>query len=55
MCREGGGRGAVAASGWALTLLLSLVLATGVLDGVAQGAIFVDAAQSGPRYTQVGE
>jgi hypothetical protein len=37
----------------ALVLLLMTVLTTGVLDGVAQPAVFVDAALAGPAYTHV--
>ena len=37
----------------ALVFLLLAVLVTGVLDGVAQPAVFVDAAQAGPVYTHV--
>eukprot|EP00955_Chlamydomonas_euryale_P099677 365234-Chlamydomonas_euryale.AAC.3 len=37
----------------ALALLLALVLATGVLDGACQGAVFVDASAAGPKCTQV--
>lgn len=37
----------------ALVFFLLTVLMTGVLDGVAQPAVFVDAAQAGPAYTHV--
>ena len=45
--------GSTQAPNTALVLVLALVLATGVLDGVAQPALFVDAARAGPRYTHV--
>ena len=37
----------------ALGVVLGAVVATGVLDGVSQGAVFVDAAQAGQQYTHV--
>ncbi|KAG1666696.1 hypothetical protein FOA52_013608 [Chlamydomonas sp. UWO 241] len=40
------------ASPAALAVVLGAVLATGVFDGVSQGAVFVDASAAGPQYTQ---
>ena len=39
---------------WALVLVLAAVLVTGIMDGVAQPAVFIDAAQAGEVYTHVG-
>ena len=39
---------------WALVLVLAAVLITGIMDGVAQPAVFMDAAQAGEVYTHVG-
>ena len=38
---------------WALIWVLIAVLVTGVMDGVAQPAVFMDAARAGRAYTQV--
>jgi hypothetical protein len=41
------------ASNSAFSMVLASVLVTGVLDGVSQPAVFVDAALAGPTYTHV--